>query len=164
MHIWDSRRLPPSPPTRKSTLSVFVIHLTSFPAGVPEHRPRVQAVPLRRSVHGCGSDSCCGVFIVCLHLLFLCPSFALHAPAPANSCYCWLLPLLFLRTLGTVIWSKDFPAGSWLVFSKTEKFYSSQSLTSAVLSVLEIVMARSKALSHSLPSTMALKGTESSNS
>lgn len=150
MHIRDSRHLPPSP-TRKPKLSVFVIHLTSFPAWVPGHRPRVQAVPQRRNVHGCGSDSCCGVFIVCLHLLFLRPSFALHAPAPANSCYCWLLPLLFLRTLGTVLWSKVFPAGSWLVFPKTEKFYSSQSLTSAVLSVLEIVMARSKALSHSLP-------------
>lgn len=138
---------------------MFLIELTSFPAWVPEprhwvqaaplrrsvHRHWVQAAPPRRSVHGCRSDSCWGVFIICLRLLFLRPSFALHAPAPANSCFCWLLPLLFLRTLGTVLWSKVFPAGPWLVFSKTEKFYSSQSLASAVLSVLEIVMARSKA-------------------
>lgn len=53
------------------------------------------------------------------------PFFCIAHPTPANSCYCWLLSLLFLWTLGTALWSSVFPAGSWLAFCKTEKFLQS---------------------------------------
>lgn len=165
MHIWDSKHLPPSPPILKSKLSVFLIDLTSFPAQVPEHRQRVQAVPLRRSVHGCRSDSSWGGFHYLVAPPLPSPFFCATRYRPGKQLLLLASAVIILVNTGNCSLVQSLP--SWLLASILQNWEVLQfpvSHISCAFCIRDSHGTLKGSVSHSLPSTMALKGTESSNS